>query len=272
MNFNQLKIFHVVAIHKSFSLAAKNLLLTQPDVSIQIRLLEESLGVKLIQKAGKHLELTDAGKVLFSYSRRIFELSEEAEAIVADYKTLRQGTLKICTTRTIARYYLPAILSNFKKGYPNIRIFLKAENSFEALNGVLSFESDIAITGRIPYDDKLLAIPFISDKLVFIGSPKDELFKGKKIDLRKLTGKPIITRENGSLLKKMTLEIFQEEGISPNIIMELGNCDTIKKLVEDRIGFSIMTFTMVKDEVKTGILKAVDISHTSENGFRHRIS
>jgi DNA-binding transcriptional LysR family regulator len=245
---------------KSFSLAGKDLYLTQPDISIQIHHFEEYFGVPLIERIRKNIEPTDAGKVLFSYATRIFELSLEAEGVIADYRTLSQGMLKIHTTGTIAKCYLPEILRHFKIGYPNIKIILKAGNSQEAVDSVANFEADIAIPGRIHYGNKLLFTPFITDKLVLVASPKDDLSKRKKIDLEELAGKPIIIRELGSGLRKFTLEIFEKEGISPNVIMELTHCDAIKKLVEHRIGLSFMTYTMVRDELKEGILKEVDLS------------
>ncbi len=261
MNFNQLKIFYTVVNKKSFSLAGKDLYLTQPDISIQIHHLEEYFGVPLIERIGKNIELTDAGKVLFAYAKRIFELSLEAEGVIADYRSLSQGTLKIHTTGTIAKCYLPEILRHFKIGYPNIKIILKAGNSQEAVDSAANFEADIAIPGRIDYGNKLLFTPFVTDKLVLVVSPKDDLSKRKKVDLKELVGKPIIIRELGSGLRKFTLEIFERAGISPNVIMELTHCDAIKKLVEHGIGLSFMTYAMVSDELKEGILKEVDLSN-----------
>lgn len=265
MNFNQLKIFYTVVNRKSFSLAGRDLYLTQPDISIQIHHLEEYFGVPLIVRAGKNIELTDAGKVLFSYAKRIFELSLEAERLIADYKTLSEGTLKINTTGTIAKCYLPEILRHFKKSYPNIKIILKAGSSQEAVDSVANFEGDLAISGRIHYADKLLFTHFITDKLILVTSPKDDLGKRKKISLKELAEKPMIIREPGSGLRKFTLELFEKEGLSPNIIMELTHCDAIKKLVEHGVGLSFMAYTMVMDELKKGILREVNILSEDPN-------
>lgn len=136
MNFNQLKIFFTVANKKNFSLAGKDLYLTQPDISIQVRLLEDYLGVQLIERGRRNVKLTDAGEVLFSFAKRIFEISHEAETVIAHYKTLSQGTLRIHTTRILAKCYLPEILNEFRKHYPGIKIVLKAGNSHEAMSGV----------------------------------------------------------------------------------------------------------------------------------------
>ena len=121
MNLNQLKIFFTVANKKGFSLAANDLYLTQPGISIQVRLLEDSLGVQLIERNRRNIKLTDAGEVLFSFAKRIFDIAQEAETVIADYKTLRRGTLRIHTTRILAKFYLPEILNEFIKNYPFLK-------------------------------------------------------------------------------------------------------------------------------------------------------
>ena len=106
---------------KSFSLTATKLFITQPAVSIQINLLEEYFGVKLLErKRGKKGEarLTEAGKALYSYAEQILKMASEAENIMADFKSLNQGLLKIATTRTVAKYYIPQMLTIFKDKYP----------------------------------------------------------------------------------------------------------------------------------------------------------
>jgi len=268
MNLNQLKIFFTVANKKGFSLAANDLYLTQPGISIQVRLLEDSLGVQLIERNRRNIKLTDAGEVLFSFAKRIFDIAQEAETVIADYKTLRRGTLRIHTTRILAKFYLPEILNEFIKNYPSIKITLKAGNSLEAMSAVLNFESDIAVISNIAvrrryYGKNLLAIPLFADKVVLVSSPKNILSKHNEIDPKELAGEPIIIRELGSGLRELTLEFFRREGISPHIIMELGNLDAIKKVMEYGVGSSFMTYSMVKEEVENGILGVINLSRTN---------
>lgn len=260
MNLNKLKIFYAVAKRASFSLAGKDLCLSQPAISIQIRLLEDYFDVQLIERVGRNIKLTEAGEVLFSFAERIFEISQEAEMVIADYRKLGEGTLKIHTTRVLAKCYLPEILNGFKKSHPKIKLGLKAGNSQEAVDGVLNFESDIAIAGRIPYDKKLLAVPFFKDQVVLVSSISNDLYEQKRINFKTLTGKPIIIREEGSGLRNFTFELFKKNEISFEFIMELGNDDAIKKAVEHGIGLSFMTYSMVKEEVERGILGVIELS------------
>jgi len=121
MNFNQLKIFYTVANKKSFSLAARDLFLTQPAVTIQIHNLEDHFEIKLIERDGRNICLTEAGKVLYSYAEQILKMASEAENIISDFRRLDHGMLKISTTRTVAKYYIPQILTLFKDKYPKYK-------------------------------------------------------------------------------------------------------------------------------------------------------
>lgn len=257
MNLNQLKIFYAVAKKNSFSLAAKSLFITQPAVTIQIHLLEDYFGVKLVQRDGRQIRLTEAGKALYSYTEQIIKTSGEAENVMADFRCLDQGSLKIDTTRTIAKYYIPKILALFIEKHPNININLRAGNSQEALDGLLNFTSDIAIIGRIDYPSKLAVIPIFTDELVLIVSPNSGLFEKGEIEIKELHGKPFIIREQGSGTRNLLLRLFEKEGISPKILMEVGNSDTIKELVNKGVGLSILTLKMVEDDIRRGFLRAI---------------
>jgi len=257
MNFNQLKIFYTVANKKSFSLAARDLFLTQPAVTIQIHNLEDHFEIKLIERGGRDICLTEAGKVLYSYAEQILKMASEAENIISDFRRLDHGMLKISTTRTVAKYYIPQILTLFKDKYPNIKVNLRAGDSQEAVDWILNFNSDIAIVGRVNYPDKLEVIPIFEDQLVLVASSNSELFKKGKIQIKELRGKPFIMREEGSGIRKILLELFEQEEISPNVVMELGNSDAIKKLVNQGIGLSVLTKTMVHDDIKRGFLRPI---------------
>jgi DNA-binding transcriptional LysR family regulator len=127
------------------------------------------------------------------------------------------------------------------------------------LDGVLDFTCDIAIVGRINYPAKLSVIPFFEEQLVVIASPDSGLFEEEQAEIGELHGKPFIMREEGSGTRKLLLELFEKEGISPNIVMEVGNCDTIKELVNKGIGLSILTWKMVEDDVRRGFLRAIHL-------------
>jgi len=260
MNFHQLKVFYTVAKEKSFSSAAKKLFLTQPAVTIQVHLLEDYYGIKLFERLGKSIELTDAGKGLCSYAEQIFQLASETENVMADFRSLDQGLLKIDTTRTIARYYMPKILGIFSERYPKVKINLRAGNSREALDCILNFASDIAIVGRLNYPGELSIIPIFEERLVVITSPTSKLFGKEKIAFNDLHKTPIILREEGSAIRKVLLEEFKKEDVAPAVIMDMGNSDALIELVKQDMGFSILTWALVKDEIRRGSLRVVPVT------------
>ena len=110
MHLNQLWVFYQVAKHKSFSQAVEALFLSQPSVSNQIKLLEETCGLKLFDRSGRSVELTSTGEILLSYAERIFSLAKEADSVIEEIKGLKAGGIRISASNTLGAYYLPDIL------------------------------------------------------------------------------------------------------------------------------------------------------------------
>ena len=250
MNLNQLRVFYFVAKEESFSLAAKKLFLTQPAVTIQIHNLEDSYSIKLIELINRKVQLTDAGKMLFSCAEKIFNMVREAESVISDYTKMNHGSLNIETSRTIAKYFMPQICDLFNRQYPNIHVNLKAGNSQVAIESIINFNSDVGVVGRTSsYPECISHIPLMEDKLVIIAPFKTKYFKTEKLKISDLDQVPFIMREEGSAIKWLVNREFERENIKPNIIMELGNCDMIKEMVSKGLGISITTWEMVKAEI-----------------------
>ena len=109
-NLNQLRAFFLAAREKNLTRAAETLCITQPAVSMQIRSLEQALGLKLIQKCGKDFHLTEVGDVLYGYSKKIFKIVDEMEYALKSYMDLAQGSLKLGTTHGFARHFMPDLI------------------------------------------------------------------------------------------------------------------------------------------------------------------
>jgi len=171
MNFNQLRIFYSVAKNNSVSLAAKELLLTQPAVSIQIHLLEEDCGVKFFNRSGKGIKITEEGNLLFSYAEKILNLSDETDEAIRQIKSLERGKVKIGSGRTIGAYYLPQLFESFTLKYPNIRIQMDIGSSQDVIERILSFRNDIGFIGTDYFNKNLVVISFTKDRLVLITPP-----------------------------------------------------------------------------------------------------
>lgn len=260
MNLNQLWIFYNVAKHKSFSLAAETLFLTQPDISTQVKLLEDYYKLKLFDRYGKKIKLTNAGEKLFLYSEKIFNLVKEADNDIEENKALNSGTLKISSSLTMGTYYLPNILNIFKKRYPNIEIQMTVGNSDSVIENVISFNSDLGFIARLISNEKLIIYPFIKEELVMIVSPLHEFVRQKTIKFNKLNGQYFIMREKGSATREGIEAKFRKQNIGVKVIMELGSNEAIKRAVEAGLGISIMPANVVRREVESDLLKIIRFS------------
>ena len=160
LNLNQLSAFYQVAKCQNVSLAARQLFVSQPAVTAQVKLFEESCGLKLFKKKGRNLILTDEGKTLFSFSRKIFEYEKKIEDAVAQMKTLKKGNLKLGSARTYARYFMPFLLTGFRNAYPDIKIHLDEGSSHEMINSLIELKNEVVIIAKADDHPNIAYIPF----------------------------------------------------------------------------------------------------------------
>ncbi len=264
MNFNQLRIFYSVAKNSSVTLAAKELFLTQPAVSIQIHLLEDDYGVKLFNRSGKGITITEEGRLLLSYAERIFNLSDEMEEALRQMKSLDRGKLKIGSSRTIGSYYLPQLFEIFKLKYPHIEIQMDISNSSRVIEEILSFQNDIGFIGIDYFHKNLVLKPFIKERLVLITPTDHELTRKKAISYKDLNGQKMIMREKGSGTMELIKQELIKNKVSVKTVMELGSNEAIKRAVEARLGVSIISNNVVRREKDQGRIKVLHFSSNKD--------
>ncbi|MBE9593428.1 MAG: LysR family transcriptional regulator [Proteobacteria bacterium] len=264
MNFNQLRIFYSVAKNKSVTLAAKELYLTQPAVSIQIHLLEDDYGVKLFNRSGKGITTTEEGNLLFSYAEKILNLSDETDEALRQIKSLERGKVKIGAGRTIGAYYLPQLFESFTLKYPSIGIQMDIGSSSQVIEGILSFRNDIGFIGTDYFNKNLVVIPFTKDRLVLITPPDHELTHKKVISYKDLSGQKMIMREKGSGTRELIENELVNRKVSTETIMELGSNEAIKHAVEAGLGVSIISNNVIKREKDLGRVKILHFSNNQD--------
>lgn len=260
MNFHQLNVFYEVAKAKSFTEAAEKLYLTQPAVTLQIQNMEVYHKIKLFEHAGKQIVLADAGKVLFDFAEKIFNLARLAEEAIADFRRLDRGVLKIGAVYTFADYYLPILLEAFYKQYPGITLNIQTGNTSQIIENTLLHRNDIAFVAYRPETDKLIAKEFISDRLVGVVSLDHKFAQRESIVLEELNGELLILREQGSSPRRIIDEVLKTKDVSPQIVMESGSTTVIKRAVEAGMGMAILSQQAVKREILTGVFKKLHFS------------
>lgn len=260
LNLKQLRLFYYVGKHLSFTRAAEELHLTQPGIHMQIAQFERYYRVELFSRSKKTLSLTPAGEALFSYAERIMELSFEAEQLLLNIDEYPSGVLRIATTKTWARYLMPAHILLFQKRFPEVRIQLSEGSSEEMATSVVHGLSDVAIVARVAYDERLEVIPFPGterDQLVLVVAPSHRLARRKKVEASELRGEHLILREKGSGTRLVISKHFEQRGVTPQVLLEASSVPFIKDLVAKGAGVSILTKVSIEEEVRSGALCSI---------------
>lgn len=250
INLNQLRIFYCVAKNLSFTKAAKELFITQPAVTAQVKLFEECCELKLFKKKGRSVCLTDEGTALYSHASKIFDYEKEIEGVIDELKNLRQGVLRIGTTKTYARYFMPFLMRAFHEHYPEIKIHLDEGSSKDMIYSLLQLRNEIAIVTKVEDLTDVEFFPFTLEEMILIVSPRHPLSSKAFISVEELAQEPIIMRESGSGTRKYVNELFERHQCIPNILMETSNTEFIKELVARGDGVSFL----VKESVEAQLL------------------
>ena len=251
--FRQLKTLHTVAKLGSVSRAAEELRLTQPAVSLQIRLLEDGAGAPLLQRVGRGIQLTAAGEILARYALEILDLWNGAADDLAALQGERGGTLRIGAITT-AEYLIPPFLVRFTEQRPQVKVQLKVGNRADIIRMLATHEIDLAIMGSAPRELRTSATAFAKRPMAFVASPSHPLMKKKRLSLDDLKSANMFVRERGSGTRSTVENLFKQEGHKLHIGSELSSNEAIKQLVEAGLGISFLSLHACSLEFQAGLL------------------
>jgi len=254
----QLQVFEAVARQLSFSRAAAELHLTQPAVSMQVKLLEDLAGLPLFERLGKKIFLTEAGAELHQHSRVIAQQLRDADDALAARKGLSQGRLVITMVST-AKYMVPPLLARFLKLHPGVAVKLSANNREIVLRQLAENEVDLAIMGRTPEGMDAVAAPFARHPHVIIAAAGHPLAKKRRIPLARLAEETFLIREPGSGTRGLLERLFAEHRLPLNVSMEMASNETIKQAVQAGMGISLLSLHTIGLELKTRRLAVLDV-------------
>ena len=259
MLLEHLRFFYAVAENGSFTRAAQQLLLTQPAVSSQIRNLEERLGQKLIERQGKRVRLTEAGEILYTQSRKIFQQLREAESVLNDLKSLETGRLCLGTVDVISIYVLPMIFHEFHQLFPKVEISIEVDNSFTICSGVADGELDLGFV-TLPVENRsLISVPIYNDVMRVIANIHHPLAGRDLVTLKDLTETNLIIYKQGSVTRRILEQVFESHGLELSPAMEIDRPEAMKKLVEVGLGVSIIPEMIIKQDLEEGALVALEM-------------
>lgn len=252
-SFRQLATFHAVARLGSVSLAADEMHLTQPAVSIQIGTLEESAGTPLLQRTGRGIRLTEAGELLAGYAGRILDLWREAGEEMATLQGVFSGTLRVGAITT-AEYLLPPILVNFAREHPKVKVKLQVGNRDEIVRMLAGQEIDIAIMGRPPAELKTDSSAFAKHPMAFLAAPGHPLMSASRPYLALLSETRMLVRERGSGTRTTVERFFKDNGLPLRIGSELSSNEAIKQMCAAGFGIAFLSMHTCVLEMNAGLL------------------
>lgn len=255
---HQLRVFAAVARAASFSRAAEELMLSQPAVSMQVKALERGLGVSLFDHRGKRIQLSEAGRELYSRATQIIGLAAETSGAMADLRDCHTGRLRLIATTTVGIYVVPQLLGAFHQRYPDIEIKLEVANWERTCDRLLSGEADMAVAGPHPQSG-LRMEPFMRDELVVIAATDHPLADRGRITLEELSREPMVVRESGSGTRAAVEAVFSRRGLPLRRAMELSRNGAVKQVVKAGLGLAILSRACLSLELEKRQLCLLDV-------------
>ncbi|MEO7672616.1 MAG: LysR family transcriptional regulator [Pyrinomonadaceae bacterium] len=257
MEIRQLKAFLAIAEAKTFTAGARRVNVTQAAISMQIRQLEDEVGLPIFTRTPRRVILTEAGEYLLERARKILREHDSALAEIAEVAGAEYGRLRIgSASGTFAMNQLPKIMSGLREKFPHAELTVSAGTSEKLVDKMMHGEIDMAFVS-LPVDNLNVSTESLfSDEIVAIAHPKHPLAKEKYISAATLAGEKLILGERGGNTRRMIDEFFNAANVRPNITMELSRQEAINKMVENNLGVGMAGAKSVAPEIREGKIVA----------------
>ncbi len=258
ITLRQLQVFEAAARLTGYTKASKALHLSQPAVSMQIRLLEEQAGMPLFDQVGKKIHLTDAGRTLYRHAQGILAQVQEAQLELEEMRGVRRGQLNI-TIASTANYFAPQLLAAFCQRHPEVKVSLDVSNREHILTQLAESDKDLAIMGHPPEESDLVAHPFMENPLVVIAAPSHPLAQERAVLPARLAEETFISREPGSGTRMAAERFFDAANIHLASTMEMSSNEAIKQAVQAGLGLGVVSIHTLEMERALGRLAILDV-------------
>ncbi|MBL8794211.1 MAG: LysR family transcriptional regulator [Planctomycetia bacterium] len=258
-----LETFAQAAELSSFTAAARTLGLSQAAVSQRVQAIEKSLGMALFRREGGRVLLTEAGRRLHGYARRILELHQEARATLMGQRPPLGGELRLGASSVPGEHLLPAILADFQQRHPDIKVFADISDSLKVIQQVERGKVQLGLVGRKTDNPDLEFQPFAEDRMVLVAPAHHAWAKRRRVPLKQLYRQPLVLREAGSGLRHCFEKALEQQGKSLmdlRVVLELGSNEAIKEAVLRGLGLAVLSTFAVQKELQAGQLAALTVT------------
>jgi LysR family transcriptional regulator, low CO2-responsive transcriptional regulator len=232
-----LRAFHAVALAQSFTKAARARRVSQPTLSAQVRNLEEAHGIRLFDRMGRTVRLTEVGQSLFVITTRLMAAEDEAADFLAGTKALTRGHLRIAADS--ARHVM-GVLARFKADHPGLTFTLTIANSTGVLDQVLAYEADIGVTAKQTFEPRLYSLRLRRDVLTGFVAASHPLARRRSIPIEALAGQDLVLRERGSVTREVFESRLVEAGIRAGSLLEVQSREAVHEAVAAGFGLGVV--------------------------------
>jgi len=255
MEIRQLKAFLAISEAKTFTAGARRVNITQAAISMQIRQLEDEVGIPLFTRTPRRVILTQAGEFLLERARKILREHDSAIAEIAEVAGAEFGRLRIGSSSSMfTTHQLPKIMQSLREKYPNAELTVSSGTSQTLVEKLMHGEIDSAFVS-LPVDNLNVTTDLLfSDEIVAIAHPKHPLAKEKFVSAATLAGEKLILGERGGNTRRMIDDFFAAANVRPNVTMELSRQEAINQMVENNMGVGIAGAKTVASEIREGRL------------------
>ena len=255
MEIRQLKAFLAIAEAKTFTAGARRVNVTQAAISMQIRQLEDEVGLQLFTRTPRRVILTEAGEYLLDRARKILREHDSALAEIAELGGVEHGRLRIgSASAEFATQQLPHILQTLREKFPNSELAVSSGTSQRLVDKIMHGELDIAFVSLPVENSSIMTDLLFSDEIVAIAHPAHPRANEKYISAAALAGEKLILGERGGNTRRMIDDFFNAANVRPNIVMELSRQEAINQMVENGLGVGTAGAKTIADEIREGRL------------------
>ncbi|MGI8429160.1 MAG: LysR substrate-binding domain-containing protein [Solirubrobacteraceae bacterium] len=249
----QLNAFLAVIRGGSVTAAADELVVTQPSVSSALAALGRELGCDLFERSGRGIRLTEAGAAFAGYASDVMGLLQSGRQAAQEAAQLSARKLQLAAVTTAAESFVPPLMRAFSDAHPGIELTLAVGNRQDVLERVRNHSVDVAISGKPPADDRLLAEPLTDNEIACITAPDDPAAAGGPVDSAELEGRAWLLREPGSGTRTLNEQFLANRGLAPGTLT-LGSSGAIKQAARAGLGVSLLSRSAVEAELAAGWL------------------
>lgn len=251
MDLANLNAFIAIAETGSFSEAGERLHLTQPAVSKRIAGLEQQLDVRLFDRLGREVNLTEAGRALLPRAYQILGVLDDTRRALTNLNGEVSGRLTLATSHHIGLHRLPPLLRAFTRSYPQVALDIQFLDSEVAYEEILHGRAELAVITLAPESrEPVHAVPVWDDPLDFVAAPEHPLARNQAVTLADVARHPAVFPGDNTFTHHIVRRLFEGQGLTPNIGMSTNYLETIKMMVSIGLAWSVLPRTMLDDQVE----------------------